>query len=221
MKDSLDEVEKLKEERDDFKARLDSKERDQSKFDSKIKALEKVINTNSYRTPSVGVANKENNRPTFATPAKTTGSGGSSNGGSGSRYGHHHHHHITGAVSGHGTKAEHVTRQEAISSDRTSNDRPSTISFPKTPITSTFRSETPIQSTTYRSTNRVNIHGSSTVTQSINRFQNAANQLPPHTPLKEGVPVANKRNQRRSKSAEMWLDHKPANTAKIGMHHSP
>ena len=68
------------------------------------------------------------------------------------------------------------------------------------------------------------------MTQSINRFQNvasstaaaAAAQLPPtHTPStaafgREGVPVANKRNQRRSKSAEMWLDHKPANTAKIG-----
>lgn len=211
LKDTLDEVDKIRDERDEYKSRLDGKERDQSKFDSKIKALEKVINTNSYRTPSVGL-NKENR---FATPAKAAsgGSGGSSNGGSGQSR-HHHHHHITGTVSGHGTKPE------TVRADPPSIERPSTISHhnPKTPITSTFRSnDTPIQTSSYKSSQRfTHQHGhSSTVTQSINRFQQAA-QLPPHTPLKEGVPVANKRNQsRRSKSADLWLDHKPTNTAKI------
>jgi hypothetical protein len=32
---------------------------------------------------------------------------------------------------------------------------------------------------------------------------------------REGVPIANKRQQRRSRSAETWLDHKPQVTAKI------
>lgn len=33
---------------------------------------------------------------------------------------------------------------------------------------------------------------------------------------KEGIPVANRRQQRRSKSVEMWLDHKPPATPKTG-----
>ena len=31
-----------------------------------------------------------------------------------------------------------------------------------------------------------------------------------------GIPVANRRQQRRSKSVEMWIDHKPPTTPKIG-----
>lgn len=191
IKDTFTEIERIKEERDEYKNRLDSKEKDQNKIDSKIRALEKVINNNNYRTP---MTNKENsnNRPTFATPARTGSAG--SNGSS---------HHITGTVAGHASKFENITNQQPSTiSDSRSN-------VPKTPISSTFirSSETPMQST-YRSTARFG----STVTQSISRYNN---HLPPQTPLKEGVPVANKRN-RRSKSAEMWLDHKPANTAKIG-----
>ena len=34
--------------------------------------------------------------------------------------------------------------------------------------------------------------------------------------FKEGTPVANKRGQRRSRSAEHWLDHKPTTTMKTG-----
>lgn len=190
IKETFEEIEKAKDERDEYKNRLESKERDQNKIDSKIKALEKVINTNNLRTP---MGNKENYRPQFVTPSRGSSS-------------HHHHNHISGSTAGHGNKFESVN-QQPVSSISSVHDRPSTI--PKTPITSTFRSEqTPMQST-YRSSRIV--HGS-TVTQSISRFHNG--HLPPQTPLKEGVPVANKRN-RRSKSAEMWLDHKPVNTAKV------
>lgn len=198
IKNTFDEIEKIKDDRDEYKNQLDAKERDQNKIDSKIRALEKVINTNSHRTPMSG-SNKENNRPQFITPSRGTNAGSSN----------HHHHHITGTVTGHSYRPEMVGQQPLANS----TDRPSTISVPKTPVSSTFRSETPMQSSTYRSS-RI-IHGS-TVTQSIARFHKAHNShLPPQTPLKEGIPVANKRNNRRSKSAEMWLDHKPVNTAKI------
>ena len=196
IKETSEEMDKVKEERDEYRNRLDSKERDQNKIDYKIKALEKVINTNSYRGGASAI-NKEN-RPHFATPSRT---------GSGDRL-HHHQ----GTVSGGVYRNDHVANGHPSS---LSNDRPSTISVQKTPVSSTFRSDgTPMQSSSY-SRSRVN-HGSS-VTQSINRFQKQHQDslLPPHTPNREGVPVANKRNQRRSKSAEMWLDHKPPNTAKI------
>jgi hypothetical protein len=34
---------------------------------------------------------------------------------------------------------------------------------------------------------------------------------------RDGVPVANRRAQRRSQSADNWLDHKPSSTVKTGM----
>jgi hypothetical protein len=215
IKETIDDLEKLKEERDEYKNRLESKEREQIKIDSKMKALEKVINTNNFRTPIAPLSsggstsgnsnnNKENNRPQFNTPLRG-GSGGtiSSSG---------QHHYIGGTVTGTATINQNNLCNTAQSN---SNDRPSTISIQKMPITSTFRSETPIAST-YRSSRIVQ----TTTTQSIGRsygLNSNVAQLPPQTPFKEGVPVANKRNQRRSKSAEMWLDHKPPNTAKIGI----
>ena len=211
LKDTIDDLEKVKEERDDYKNRLDSKERDQLKIDSKMKALEKVINTNNYRTPmgaaptSTSSSNKEN-RPHFATPLRAAGgSAGSVSSGQ--------PHQLGGTITGGAqTSNQNCNTGQSINS----NERPSTISVPKTPITSTFRLETPSAST-YRSSRIVQ----TTATQSIARsygINNNVAQLPPQTPSKnlEGVPVANKRNQRRSKSAEMWLDHKPPNTAKIG-----
>jgi len=209
LKETVDDIEKIKEERDDFRIRLESKEREQSKIDSKMKALEKVINTNNFRTPatnpttttttntntafsSTTSSNKENISSKFATPLRctftNTASGGSTSSSANSQQ------HITGTVSGPAhTNAICNTGQNT-----------------RTPITSTIRSETPITST-YRSSRIVQ----TTTTQSIGRSYGLNSQLPPHTPYKEGVPVANKRNQRRSKSAEMWLDHKPPNTAKL------
>ncbi len=42
VKDTFNEIDKVREERDELKSRLDNKERDQNKIDSKIRALEKV-----------------------------------------------------------------------------------------------------------------------------------------------------------------------------------
>ena len=190
LKDSSEETEKIRLERDEFKNRLEQRDKDQSKMDSKIKALEKVINTNNFRTPLP--SNKEN-RGQFVTPSRNNSGGsvgGVINGGTGSSTGGSY---VQGA-----------------------NDRPpSSSSVPKTPITSGMKCETPVVST-YRSS-RITHTALNQVTNGRNHVFGAANsQMPPPTPSKEGVIVANKRNTRRSKSAEMWLDHRPLNLAKIG-----
>ncbi len=40
--------------------------------------------------------------------------------------------------------------------------------------------------------------------------------IPQASQFRDGVPVANKRAQRRSRSAENWLDHKPTTLTKTG-----
>ena len=47
LKDLNDQVDKIKQDRNEFKQRLEQKERDQIKSESKIRALEKLINANS------------------------------------------------------------------------------------------------------------------------------------------------------------------------------
>ena len=165
-------------------------------MDSKMKALEKVINANSFRTPVVTMSNNnKENRPMF-TPSRG-GSGGSTGSSTGSNING-----CTGIVNGNANLANTLA----------GNNLP----FTKTPITSTIRSETPITST-YRSSRITH----TTATQSIGRtyhnnlHSNPPPLPPPQTPFKDsGAIVANRRN-RRSKSAEMWLDHKPPNSAKI------
>jgi hypothetical protein len=50
--------------------------------------------------------------------------------------------------------------------------------------------------------------------QQHHRYQSPGRGTPP-TP-REGLAIANRRAQRRSKSADIWLDHKPPTVAKIG-----
>lgn len=81
---------------------------------------------------------------------------------------------------------------------------------PKTPSTVATTSKfTPATTTTTTSTQ-----------VQYNRYKTPAK--PPVQPTsivpsmgRDGVPVANKRQQRRSRSAETWLDHKPQTVAKI------
>jgi hypothetical protein len=64
-----------------------------------------------------------------------------------------------------------------------------------------------------------------TSTTNTQMFSNRYQQSPmrvyhapplPQMNFRDGVPVANKRGQRRSRSAEHWLDHKPSTTTKTG-----
>ena len=77
--------ERIKEERDEFKARLEQKEKDQIKSESKIRTLEKIINTNSFNTPINGgksVTDSNNSESDNQLKPKTSGStGGSSTAG--------------------------------------------------------------------------------------------------------------------------------------------
>ena len=59
LKSSDEAVERAKEERDEFKAKLELREKDQLKSETKIKALEKIINTNSFSTPIVSKSTTE------------------------------------------------------------------------------------------------------------------------------------------------------------------
>ncbi len=49
--------------------------------------------------------------------------------------------------------------------------------------------------------------------QQQTRYQSPIRGITPPTP---GLPIANRRAQRRSKSADIWLDHKPPTVSKIG-----
>jgi hypothetical protein len=207
LKDSAEDVEKIKEERDEIKSRFESKEREQLKMDSKMKALEKVINSNNFRTPINTASNyNKENRPMFTTPSRNNSAGSSSSTGSNA--------HING-TGGHVNGITGVSNANTCAAN--SNNIASASLFSKTPISSTIRTETPITST-YRSSRITH----TTATQSIGRqygTNTIINNPPPLPPLQtpfrdHGAIVANKRN-RRSKSAEMWLDHKPPNSAKI------
>lgn len=205
LKETTEEIEKIKDERDEIKSKFDSKEREQLKMDSKMKALEKVINSNNFRTPinTASSYNKEN-RPMFTTPSRNNSGGSSSSTGSNAN------------INGIGGNINGITAINGTTCTG-NNNIPSSSMFSKTPISSTIRTETPITST-YRSSRITH----TTATQSIGRhygtntvISNPPPLPPPQTPFRDqGTIVANKRN-RRSKSAEMWLDHKPPNSAKI------
>ena len=170
-----------------------------------MKALEKVINSNNFRTPinTASSYNKEN-RPMFTTPSRNNSGGSSSSTGSNAN------------INGIGGNINGITAINGTTCIG-NNNIPSSSMFSKTPISSTIRTETPITST-YRSSRITH----TTATQSIGRqygtntvISNPPPLPPPQTPFRDqGTIVANKRN-RRSKSAEMWLDHKPPNSAKI------
>lgn len=46
------------------------------------------------------------------------------------------------------------------------------------------------------------------------RYQSPVRGVTPPS-ARDGVPIANRRGQRRSKSADIWLDHKPPTTTKV------
>lgn len=187
LREINDELDRLKEERNEYKTRLESKEKEQSKFDNKIKALEKIINSNSsfQRTPLSHINNHHNSRNVMNTPNNGFMSSCSSN----------------------NSGSTQVSERPISSSSVQSSSVGSTVS--ETPIRTRIANVTSAIKTSSSShtpsTGRV--VGSILNSAAYNRYQTPAKS-------KEGVPVANRRAGRRSKSAEMWLDHKPPTVAK-------
>lgn len=203
-------MDRIKEEKNEYKSRLEQKEKDQLKSDSKIKALEKIINTNSYNTP-IQVSNKENSKPTASGNSNNLNTGGSSSSTCGGResYKLSNFQNETPVGSslrpsrGNGAPiSQSISRNLAIANHLNSNTVTAKLT---TTITkdaySAHRFQSPIRS-------------KQTVSQIQQQLQQQAQQS---AAVREGIPVANRRHARRSKSAEMWLDHKPAATAKLGM----
>ena len=50
--------------------------------------------------------------------------------------------------------------------------------------------------------------------QNFARYHSPTRGVTPPTP-RDGIPIGNRRAQRRSKSADIWLDHKPPNCTKV------
>lgn len=185
LREINDELERLKDERNEYKNRLESKEKEQLKFDNKIKALEKIINTNSsfQRTPLTNMNNQHRNvmntpNNGFMSSCSSTNSGSTQ-------------------VSERPISTSSV-QSSSVGSTVSETPVRTRIANVNSAIKSSSSSQTP-------STGRV--VGSILNSAAYNRYQTPAKS-------KEGVPVANRRAARRSKSAEMWLDHKPPTVAK-------
>ncbi len=216
LRETNDEVDRLRDERNEFKNRLETKEREGVKSESKIKALEKIINANSIvnRTP---MHSNVSSKP-MVTPVNTNiGSSTTSNN--------------CGNSGGSGIQ-QPTLNTAAFNSGGSTNSTNSG----DTPLTTPYRSSRIQQLTNSIVRNNGNIVsntpapppqtpsgriGSIINSAAYNRYQTPA-KPPVPTPnvqasaLRDGVPVANRRNQRRSKSAEMWLDHRPPSTSKTG-----
>ena len=213
MRELEDENVRLREERNELQKRLDNRDKDQQRFEMKIKALEKVIGTSTInRSTPVQQSSKDNR---FATPGAGPGSG-SGTGGSG----------LGSAMVVSNNSSANNSRDKATASG-------------ETPITSTYRTSR-ITTTTTQSIGRNVIFSTQSSTNGAppvpvqtpssscrvatlaNNYNNSRHQSPlrqpplPPMPPKEGVPVANRRAalNRRSRSADTWLDHKPPTTSK-------
>lgn len=211
LREMTEDYEQMLDERNDYKSRLEQKERDHAKFDSKIKALEKIINSNNshQRTPI----------------SHPTPSGGSSSAGSSSTQrqpnnnnnnmlhtplNQHHLNIVSGSssnnrvLSNSGGGNEATTPMGAASSSKTNRLLAGNQAQATTPSTGSGFG------------NKI---GSIINSAAFNRYQTPHNQhlqAPSAGNSREGIPVANRRLQRRSKSVETWLDHKPPMTTKTG-----
>lgn len=172
-----DEFKRISDERDEYKRLIDIREREQSKMDSKIRALEMIINTNNTfeRTP----------------------------------------------ISHHPLPPTSLPLPSSLSANRTNrviNNNPIGVSSSAGRATNSTASTSNGLQTPAHGSRTI---GSITNSAAFNRFQTPLRnlQLINHNignRENEGRPVANRRQQRRSKSAEMWLDHKPPATPKTG-----
>ena len=216
LRETSEETDRLREERNELKNRLETKERDQVKSESKIKALEKIINSNSSmsRTPMYS------SKPPMTTPTNFgAGSSTTSN-------------NCNSAGSNGGFGPPPVSNPAAFSSGESG----ASGGAGETPLMTPYRSSR-IQQLT-NSIVRNNIQspvptavplsgriGSIINSAAYNKYQTPA-KPPQPVPAsiqasalrdsRDGVPVGNRRAQRRSKSVEMWLDHRPHTSTKTG-----
>jgi hypothetical protein len=192
LKEINDDFDTLRDERNEFKSRLEQKERETVKSDSKIRALEKIINASSFKTPM---------HSSIRTPMPSGSSTHSTNDKS------------SFASSTNETPSVFRSTQRATANSRAgmfANNplppAPPPPLPPQTPSSSAFsnrtnssssnRFQTPQRTNFYQQQYLQNIQASSTIKEAA-------------------TPIGNRRAQRRSKSAEMWLDHRPPNSAKI------
>lgn len=204
LRDIFDENERIRQEANEYKSRLEQREKDQLRSDSKIKALEKIINTNSFKTPMS--SNKENRPSQFATPSVNNSTNNTN--------------YLLNSASSNSQQNSDGLHTPITSTFRSSRITTTTQSIGRTvALTSNVNAappplppQTPSSSSSYRY-NSVTNSGVRLQTprhhvqQMTQQFQQSAS--------KEGAIIGNRRAARRSKSAEMWLDHKPATSAKL------
>jgi hypothetical protein len=193
LKEINEDFDTLRDERNEYKNRLEQKERDMIKSDSKIRALEKIINTSSFKTP-------------MHSHIRTPMPSGSST-------------HSTNEKSSFASSSTNETPSVFRSTQRvTANAR--TAMFANNPLPPAPPPPLPPQTPSSSAfSNRTNSSSSNRfqTPQRTNFYQQQYLQnIQASSIIKEAAtPIGNRRAQRRSKSAEMWLDHRPPNSAKI------
>lgn len=212
FRDINDEMSWLRSESSDIKSRLELKDQEKGRYESKIRALEKIINTNtcfqkpiapataaltsSTITPSTNRTTTVSRTPMQAPPVpsqsvSSVNTHNATNGGSSSS---------SAAETPSYNNPAHNRVNRLIADSRSS-----TVSGPNSSNSSSS------------SSSGVRI-GSIANNAAFNRFQTPSKNSQPTTTTmlsRDGMPVANRKHQRRSKSVETWIDHKPPATPKI------
>jgi kinesin family protein 23 len=216
---SEDQTERIREERDHFRSLLEQKEKEHLQSDAKIKKFEKIIN--SFHTPTTPISKVRHG------VTSTCGTESSESESQSARYQQHHQQQqpkVSSSTGGQTTITSHskyrthmqtgagetptVTHSAHKRSDRIESSHAPRSALPNhgtlyVPSRMTTTSKPPSSSAS--KTPFMSPAVGKSVLQIQQKLQN----------LKDGVPVANRRNQRRSKSAEMWLDHRPSTMAKL------
>jgi kinesin family member 23 len=180
----IDTNDKLLNENQELKQRIELKERNENKMDSKIKALEKVIN----KTPF----NKEANNNEFIERRKFKDI-----------------ENINPALMSSNSQTPTYRSNKLIHlTPSTGSSGSIGIGRPHVPPLPPLSTPSSIGPSTTSSAKVSSIY-----TQHLASQQHQQQYL--RSPIRrDGIPVGNRRAQRRSKSADMWLDHKPPNTTK-------
>lgn len=98
--------------------------------------------------------------------------------------------------------------------------RTGTITSPISPVKRFIKHEISKTISNTQTQTRIQTTRTQTQTQTQSRLSNQYQspvRINTQSIFREGTPVANRRGQRRSRSAETWLDHRPRNLTKPGM----
>lgn len=207
----------------DLRSRVEQKESEKTRYESKIRALEKLINTNtSYQKPVTNVQHQQpSSQSSFATPSTSSSSS--------------HRNPPTRMTpmiqppippqSASSMSTHNATNGGSSTTSSSQNETPSTglVNSRVNRLIVDSRSSTvsgPTSSGNSSSGSARSQIGSITNSAAFNRFQtpskSQANQQASGALSRDGLPVASRKQQRRSKSVETWIDHKPPATPKIG-----